>query len=190
MTPLELLTAYGYVAVLAGTLLEGESILLLAGVAAQQGHLSLQLVLLLAFVGGTLGDQALFWIGKRWGGSMLQRFPRLQVAALRVRALMERRDGWLVFGVRFAYGLRIAGPLAIGALGMAPGRFALFNAAGAAIWAVIIGGLGYGVGAGAQAALAAWSPQARGIGWVALFVVGTGLLMLVRRAMAKARPPQ
>ena len=53
----QLLTDYGYLAVFAGSLLEGETILVLAGFAAHQGYLSLELTVAIAFVGGTLGDQ-------------------------------------------------------------------------------------------------------------------------------------
>ena len=56
MTLIEFVAAYGYLAVLLGTLLEGETVLLLAGFAAHQGHLAIHWVLLIAFIGGTLGD--------------------------------------------------------------------------------------------------------------------------------------
>ncbi|MEJ8838032.1 DedA family protein [Ramlibacter sp. AN1133] len=137
---------YGYLAVLLGTLLEGESILLLAGFAAHQGHLSLELVLLIAFFGGAVGDQVFFWIGRRWGGLLLARSPMVRERTARVGALLKRWDAALVFGIRFLYGLRIAGPVAMGALGVNAGRFTLFNALGAAVWAVVIGGGGYLLG--------------------------------------------
>jgi membrane protein DedA with SNARE-associated domain len=151
MTLVEFVSTYGYVAVLAGTLLEGESILLLAGFAAHQGHLSLELVLLVAFIGGTIGDQVFFWIGRRWGGQLLERSPLARARTARVGLLLQRWDAALVFGIRFMYGLRIAGPIAMGALGVSSTRFAVFNALGAAVWAVLIGGAGYLLGHSLQA---------------------------------------
>jgi membrane protein DedA with SNARE-associated domain len=153
MTLVEFVAAYGYAAVLAGTLLEGESILLLAGFAAQRGHLSLQLVLLVAFVGGTVGDQVFFWIGRHWGGLLLESSPMVRARTARVGELLKRWDAALVFAIRFLYGLRIAGPVAMGALGVNARRFALFNALGAAVWAVVIGGGGYLLGHGLEAFL-------------------------------------
>jgi membrane protein DedA with SNARE-associated domain len=153
VTLVDFVSAYGYAAVLAGTLLEGESILLLAGFAAHQGHLSLEVVLLIAFVGGTLGDQVFFWIGRHWGGLLLERSPLARARTARVAALLQRCDAALVFGIRFMYGLRIAGPVAMGALGVKAGRFALFNALGAAVWAVVIGGGGYLLGHSLEAFL-------------------------------------
>jgi membrane protein DedA with SNARE-associated domain len=146
MTLIEFIAAYGYAAVLAGTLLEGETVLLLAGLAAHQGHLSLPLVLLVAFIGGTTGDQIFFWIGRRWGPALVERFPPARARAETVGLLLRRYDALLVFAIRFIYGLRIAGPIAMGALGLSAGRFAVFNTLGAAVWAVLIGGAGYLLG--------------------------------------------
>jgi len=54
-----LIEHYGYAAVFAGSFAEGESVLLAAGFAAHRGLLELPLVMLAAFVAGTLGDQLL-----------------------------------------------------------------------------------------------------------------------------------
>ena len=51
---------YGYAAILIGTFLEGETILVLAGLAAHQGYLVLSWVILAAFVGSLCGDQLFF----------------------------------------------------------------------------------------------------------------------------------
>ena len=145
-----LLADYGYLAVFIGCLLEGETILVLAGFAAQQGLLSLPIVVGLAFVGGTLGDQIFFFIGRRYGKSLLQRFPRFTGAAKRVNHLLLRYDAWLIVGVRFMYGLRIAGPIVIGMSEVPAMRFLAFNLLGAAIWAALITGVGFGFGQSLQ----------------------------------------
>jgi membrane protein DedA with SNARE-associated domain len=48
-----------------------------------------------------------------------------------------------VIGVRFMYGLRIAGPVALGMRRIGWLRFAGFNFLGAALWAPLFVGLGY-----------------------------------------------
>lgn len=153
MTVAEFVTTYGYAAVLAGTLLEGETILLLAGFAAHQGMLSLPVVMVIAAIGGTAGDQVFFWIGRRWGASLLDRLPSVQARSQRVGALLRRWDATLVVSIRFLYGLRIAGPIVMGALGFSARRFAIFNAVGAVIWAIVIGGAGYLLGHTVEALL-------------------------------------
>jgi membrane protein DedA with SNARE-associated domain len=61
-----LIDTYGYWVILVGTLLEGETILILGGFAAYQGYLALPGVILMAFMGGLCGDQLFF----SWGGNM------------------------------------------------------------------------------------------------------------------------
>jgi membrane protein DedA with SNARE-associated domain len=196
MTLVEFVSTYGYLAVLAGALLEGESILLLAGFAAHQGMLSLPLVLFVAFVGGLAGDQMFFFAGRRWGGPLLARSPRLQVHAVRVGALLRRWDAALVVGVRFMYGLRIAGPVAMGALRFSRMRFVIFNTIGAALWSVLVGGTGYLVGHGLQMMIGRIEEYQGAILWGAVVVLacGVGLRRLLwmhrvraaRRARARA----
>lgn len=134
---------YGYLAVFAGTLLEGETVLLASGFAAHQGFLDWRLVMLVAFVGGTLGDQLAFFAG-RWKGEMLvASHPALARNAPRVHRLIERFDVFLILAIRFMYGLRIAGPVIMGTSRIPVRRFVLFNMIGAAIWAAVVTSAGY-----------------------------------------------
>lgn len=138
-----LIAQYGYAALFIGTLLEGETWLILAGFAAYQGYLQLHWVILIAMTGGFLGDQIYFWLGRRHGSWVLSRFPRLVPVFERARVLIERYHELLIVGIRFLYGLRTVGPMAMGMSAVPAWRFALFNALGAAIWAAGIGGAGY-----------------------------------------------
>jgi membrane protein DedA with SNARE-associated domain len=139
----ELVTQYGYMTVFVGSLLEGETVLLLAGLAVHEGLLSFPLVVALAFVGGTLGDQLLFRLGRRYGIRLLRRSPSLAARIDRLDSLIERHQTPLIIGVRFMYGLRLVGPYVIGASKVSASRFALLNLIGAAIWAPLIVSLGY-----------------------------------------------
>ncbi|MFA6921128.1 MAG: DedA family protein [Gallionella sp.] len=139
----DLIAQYGYVALFAGTLLEGETWLILAGFAAHQGYLQLQWVIAIAMVGGFSGDQIYFWLGRRHGSWVLSRYPRLAPVFARTNVLMERYHEVLIVGIRFLYGLRTVGPMAMGMSAVPVWRFALFNALGAVIWAVCFGGAGY-----------------------------------------------
>ena len=143
MAPADLLTQYGYFALFIGCLLEGETLLILAGIAAHGGYLWFPNVVAIAFVGGTLGDQILFYFGRRSGGAILQRWPRFEKPAERVERLIERHSGLLIVGVRFMYGLRLIGPIAIGMSAVSPLRFAVLNMIGAALWATSVAGVGY-----------------------------------------------
>jgi membrane protein DedA with SNARE-associated domain len=142
----QLLTDYGYAAVFIGCLLEGETILVLAGFAAHQGYLSLPLTLAIAVAGAVLGDQCFFWVGRRWGQRLLARLPKAAPRVAHVNALLQRYHAPVIIGIRFMYGLRIVGPIVIGGSGVPAWRLAVFNILGAALWAPLIAGLGYAFG--------------------------------------------
>ena len=134
---------HGYWVTFVGALLEGETILALAGLAAERGFLQLPLLMAIGAVGGFTGDQIYFLIGRRFGTRLLTRYPRFQARAHRVAAMIERYPELAIIGVRFIYGLRTIGPAAIGMSRIAWWHFAALNAIGAAIWSVCWIGAGY-----------------------------------------------
>lgn len=138
-----LIQSYGYFALAIGAFLEGETILIAAGLAAHNGYLNPFAVVSVAAVCGFAGDQFFFWLGRRHGAAILRRWPSINRQADRVHRLVERYDAPVIIGVRFAYGLRIAGPILIGMLKISRTRFALYNAVGAVLWAVLIAGIGW-----------------------------------------------
>ena len=141
-----LIGTYGYLAVAVGTLLEGETILLMAGFAAHRGYLDLWKVILVAFVASFLGDQFWFFLGQRYGDRILARFPSWNPQAKNVQALLQDHDTALVLAIRFLYGVRTVGPLVIGMSRVPLFRLVTLNAIGAAIWAPLIAGAGYLLG--------------------------------------------
>ncbi|EYF01469.1 DedA family protein [Chondromyces apiculatus] len=184
-----LLGMYGYWAVLLGTLLEGETILVLAGFAAHRGYLSLPLVMLAAFVGSLVGDQTYYWIGRRRGSAWLRNRPRWQARAEAVRRRLEQHPVAMILGFRFVYGVRTVSPFVIGASGVPAARFTPLNAVGAALWAALVGGFGYLFGEMAERVLGELRCYE---GWLfgGLLLVGV-VVWLVRRIRAarSAAPP-
>jgi hypothetical protein len=79
-----LLTDYGYPVLIIGTFLEGETILILGGIAAHLGYLSLHGVITCGLIGTLLGDQLYFIIGRRHGQAFLARRPTWKIQADRV----------------------------------------------------------------------------------------------------------
>lgn len=143
MSLIEALSQYGYLAVLIGSLFEGETILILAGFTAYQNYLSFPLVIVLAFCGGTIGDQIFFFLGRHQGSRILSRFPRILSRAQFVNQLILRYHTSLIIGIRFMYGFRIIGPCIIGMSDVRTNRFILFNIIGALLWSILFVGAGY-----------------------------------------------
>lgn len=142
----EFIRSHGYLAVMLGTLLEGEAVLLVAGFACHQGLLDWRIVSLLAVLGATLGDQSAFIVGRWKGEYLVNRFPSLTRALPRVNALMEKYHTPMILFVRFMYGLRIAGPLLLGMSSLPTYRFAVLNVIGAVLWAGVVTSIGYSFG--------------------------------------------
>jgi len=174
MSIAEWIAQYGYWAVLVGCLLEGESVLLVAGFAAHQGHLQLPWVLLTAFAGGSLGDMFFYGLGRRYGRWLTVRLWRYRSRMRRVQGWVRRYDAWVIVAVRFLYGVRVLGPVAIGAGGFPWQRFVAFNLLGAAIWSCLIGGAGYVAGQ----SLSLWFGDVdQHEGWVIAGAVGVLVLV-------------
>lgn len=138
---------YGYLAILIGTFLEGESILVLGGIAAHMGLLEAQWVILSAFFGSTFGDQLYFFIGRRWGNSIISRWPTWKARMDRVHKIMEKWHSWIILFFRFWYGLRNVTPFALGMSEVKTSLFVTLNIIGAILWAVSVTMAGYLFGA-------------------------------------------
>jgi membrane protein DedA with SNARE-associated domain len=141
-----LVDTYGYVVVLIGTFLEGETILVLGGLAARLGYLKLQGVMVAAFAGSMAGDQLYFYLGRRHGKTLLARHPAWEGRVAEIHNLMERFETPLLLGFRFLYGFRSLTPLVIGMSRIKLWKFFLLNMLGAAIQATCVASLGYALG--------------------------------------------
>jgi membrane protein DedA with SNARE-associated domain len=148
-----LLSNYGYPILIIGTFLEGETVMVLGGLAAHLGYLSLDRVIACGFCGTLLGDQLSFFLGRRHGNSLLARYPSWRARTAKVFDKLEQHQNLLILGFRFLYGLRTVTPFAIGMSDISYLRFILLNLTGAGIWAVSIGLAGYYFGQAAEALL-------------------------------------
>jgi len=146
MTLEHLLSNYGYLAIFVGCFLEGETIMVLGGLAAHQGYLGLQGVVLAGFSGSLLGDQTFFLIGRHYGLRLLARRPAWLEAGRKVEERLGKSRDLFIIGFRFLYGLRTVSPFVLGMSSVPFVRFAVLNATGAAIWAAVVGGAGYAFG--------------------------------------------
>lgn len=140
----ELIHHYGYLAILLGTIIEGETVCVLGGIAAHKHWLNLPLAMFCASLGGALGDTIMFMLGRYFGTRLVQRFSK--GADGRVHLMQQKirqHQGMAIFGVRFIYGLRLVGPVVIGASDVSIARFILFNSLGAVTWGMLFVGGGY-----------------------------------------------
>jgi len=172
-----LIAQFGYAAVFAGTVVEGETILLLAGYSAHRGYLDFAAVTGIAWFGAALGDQFFFWLGRHHGQRLIARYPVLRARVGEAFKLIERHPVAIILTMRFMWGLRMALPIAIGISRVGWRRFLWLNLLSAALWAPLIAGIGWTFGAllaGHEAMLRHYEH------WV---MVGMAVVVLLLRAV-------
>ncbi len=149
-----LLMTYGYLAIAAGTFVEGETMAVMGGFAVHRGYLTLSLVMLATFIGGIAGDQFYFLLGRLKGKAYLERHPSWNSKVERVHRLLDRYNMLVLVGFRFVYGIRTITPFVIGMSGISTLRFIVLNGIGALIWSIMVVLLGYFFGVAVEAVFA------------------------------------
>ena len=139
----DLIAQYGYYMVFVGTLLEGETVVALAGFAAFQGHLHLSIIILVAIAGAVIGDQCFFYFGRHKGKKVLAKHPEWHARVEKIHVWMERYRDWLIFGSRFMYGFRAITPIVIGTSNVSRLRYFILDTLGAIFWAPLFAFGGY-----------------------------------------------
>jgi membrane protein DedA with SNARE-associated domain len=137
------LQLHGYWVLFAGTFLEGEAILIVAGFLAFQGYLNVVGVILVSWAGSFLGDQCYFYFGRLKGRSLLRRFHPIARKFREALHLIEKYGSFVAFISRYTYGLRIVLPIILGITGLAPRTFLWINLLSALSWAVVFSLAGY-----------------------------------------------
>jgi membrane protein DedA with SNARE-associated domain len=153
----DLFANYGYAVVFIGMFLEnaglpvpGETMLLAGAALSRYGSLKLSWVVLAAIAGATLGDNLGFFIGRRGGRALVERYGALfgmtSARLTQFDRFFDRHGAKTVFVARFISGLRVFGAILAGASRLSWSRFLVFNALGAIVWAVTFGAVGYALG--------------------------------------------
>jgi undecaprenyl-diphosphatase len=185
-------TNLGYIALAAliggetmGIPLPGETALIAGGILASEGHLEIELVILVAAAAAIVGDNVGFWIGRRGGRRLLELPGPLEHHRRRLiergEQVFERHGGKTVFFGRWFSGLRIASAWLAGVNRMPWGTFVAYNALGGIAWAVSVGLLAYWAGHSADDVL-----KVVGVGGLGLALVVLGAFVLWRWRRSRA----
>ncbi|WP_138756730.1 DedA family protein [Modestobacter altitudinis] len=162
-------------ALFVGFVLPGESVALLAGVAASLGHVPLGAVLAVVVLAAVAGDSVGYQVGRHLGPRVL-RLPVLEKRRARLddaRSFLARRGGSAVFLGRWVAFFRAVIPALAGTARMPYPRFLAFNAAGGLAWGSVVVLAGYAAGA-------SYAQVERGLGrWTALVVAAVLVLALL-----------
>ncbi len=172
---------YGYLALFVGCLLEGGTVVVIAGALSHQGYLRLEWVIGITFCCAFGADQFFYQVGKRNGPKVIGRFPKLEPKINRVRLFLVTWQILAILGFRFIYGMRTITPVVIGMSGFKPRSFVPLNLCSTLLWSCTIAVFGYFFGHLIQDTLTTFGRYA-----LAVLAAGTVFIVLYRHYR---RPP-
>ncbi|MGA7271244.1 MAG: VTT domain-containing protein [Acidimicrobiia bacterium] len=132
-----------------GLVIPGELAVILGGVVAGTGAVSLWVMIPAAVLGAIIGDSIGYYLGHRTGPALLRQERLRKVSQYMDRAskLLAERGWWALVVARFASVLRAVVPFAAGMGEMPYRRFLLGNLVGGVAWGTLFTLAGYIAGA-------------------------------------------
>ena len=132
-----LMKEYGYIILFSWSILEGEMGLIMGGLLCHTGDMNLFLAIFVAGLGGFVGDQIYFYIGRYNKGYVHRKFKG-QRRKFALAHLLLNKYGWpIIFVQRYMYGMRTIIPISIGLTRYNAKMFAFINLISAWCWAAL-----------------------------------------------------
>lgn len=176
-----LIRTYGGLAVFLGAALEGEAAVTTGGFLAHRGMINPYLAAACAFAGSLAADQIVFFFARYHRDNTYVERVRQRPAFTRAIRFIERRPVLFCTVFRFIYGMRIAGPIAIGVSRVPTVQFVVLNAISAALWATIFTFIGYRFGRAFEMLIERVVSSPWAIGAVIVLIVAVVIILLRRR---------
>ena len=168
-----------------GFVFPGEIAVLLGGVLAFQGHVSLAGAMIAAIAGAIIGDSAGYEVGKHFGTRLLdgplRRFVKPEHRE-RATGFLRRHGGKAVFFGRFTAAFRVLVPGMAGIAEIPYPTFLFYNALGGAIWGAAFTIIGYYAGNGYRHVQ---HIAGRAGALLLAFIIAVALIVFVARWMAR-----
>jgi membrane protein DedA with SNARE-associated domain/membrane-associated phospholipid phosphatase len=130
-----------------GLIAPGETVVIVGGVIAGQGEISLIVLIGIVWTAAILGDTTSFFIGRRLGREFILRHgPRVKIDEARleqVESYFERHGGKTILIGRFIGLVRALAPFVVGSSGLPYRRFIPYSIIGCGLWATTFCVLGF-----------------------------------------------
>ena len=144
---------FGECALFLGFVVPGETAVVIGGVLASRGRVSLPLLMIVVVAAAIVGPLVGYEIGRRMGGRVIgSRFLRRMSGTVeKATSALNSRSAAAVLVGRFTAVLRALMPALAGTAGMPYRTFAVYNAIGGVVWGVGYCLLGYLAGSAYEA---------------------------------------
>ena len=165
---------FGEAALFFGFVLPGETAIVIGGLLAAQGRVSLPVLLLIIVISAIVGDSVGYEVGRRFGPRLLEhkRVRRYGSKIDKALDLIRRRGPVAVFLGRWTALLRAMMPALVGSSKMPYPRFLIFNALGGIAWGITYTLGGYYAGQ-------AFERTAKAVGHWAAIAIGVLVVLAI-----------
>lgn len=184
----DLIATYGPLAILIGAAFEGQTAVVIGGALSRENIIPMWVVFTTAALGSGVLDHLLFVLGRSFRQTRFVQKTIARPTFARALTMIERYPNSFILGFRFFYGLRAAGPVALGISGVSSLRFGILNAVGSCLWAAIFAAVGYLFGALAMSFLEKFAPDKSPIIFVIIGIVVVAGFALWRWRARWTRP--
>ncbi|GAA3238148.1 DedA family protein [Actinocorallia longicatena] len=136
---------------LVGVVVPGQTAVVVGGILAYHGRVSVTGILVAAVVGAVAGNLIGYAAGRRWGGGLMARVPRRMRSARHTEKALKmiaRNSGKAVFVGRFTAVVRTLVPTLCGMNGIPIRRFMVWTTVSSAIWAPVFVAIGFAAAPG------------------------------------------
>ena len=169
-----------------GLVMPGDVVLAMAGIYAARGALELGWVIALGAIGAVLGESIGYWLGRRYGVTLIRRLPfvnRMERKLADAELYFAHHGGKTVAIGRFATAAGAVIPFTAGLAKMSYVRFLAFDVPSVIVWAAGISLVGYLFGANLERVDTILSR----FGWIMLgvLVLLIGTIWLLRRRRSR-----
>lgn len=162
----------------------GEASPLIGGLAAFDRKLRLLPVIFAIALGTWLGGLLFYWLGRWQGRWIRKRWPRFRPVIVRSIALVRRHPWRASLAIRFAYGLRIALPLACGVARLPLTIYAAGTAVSSVVWSLVFTVVGWALGRTTETLIGHVKEYEPLIGAVFVLLMVVGFIVVRRRNVA------
>lgn len=125
----------------------GEEAILFAGMLSHLGFMNFWIMMLVALAGAYTGDLVFFWMGWKYGDTVIDKFgkyifiPRKRFT--KVSRIFQNNGRWILVVSKFIYGLSHLTLLAAGAAKMPIKKVVKNQLWSSLVWVMTFGGIGY-----------------------------------------------